>query len=380
MQNPIIRKIAQRGLRACELCRTPICRQRSIRKYALAVSGIFVSHASADKTLADHFVDDVIRLGSSANRDEIFYSSGEDTGVPSGEDLLSHVRKKVGEASLVVAILTPTFQSRPVSVAELGAAWAQVGKLFPLALPSMQRTDLRGVLEGMTVRYLDDEMALDELHDRIGEALGRPTKVSTWGRYKTKWMSHVDELVRQSPSVHEPTIEEMQRLDRDLTTAREAITELEEELATSRLQFAELAKTRPAEVVRQVALPKDEKAKFEAITSNAARCLHRLPKIVRDAIWSERAVGQMPWPNKFQDQYEYASAEEELRNGLLIETSSEELRPNDQFRKVSEAMEAVGDLASFLDDPSEEFLDWFSDEYGMPPDLNAKRVWDELLG
>src|SRR5437016_4591969 len=116
--------------------------------------GVFISHASADKPLVDPFVDDVIRLGCEVPRKKIFYSSGEDTGVPSGENLNTYVRDRVADASIVVAIISPTFQTRPFCVAELGSAWSRIGNLFPIAVPGMARTDLEGVLEGMLVKHL----------------------------------------------------------------------------------------------------------------------------------------------------------------------------------------------------------------------------------
>lgn len=55
---------------------------------------VFVSHASADAELVDKFVDTLLRNGCNLGPDALFYSSGEDTGVPSGEDLIATVRKR----------------------------------------------------------------------------------------------------------------------------------------------------------------------------------------------------------------------------------------------------------------------------------------------
>jgi hypothetical protein len=107
---------------------------------------VFVSHAAADGALVDPFVDTVLKLGCGLDEAKIFYSSGEDTGLPSGFDLLHHVREEAAEAGLVVAIISPMFETRPVCVAELGAAWSRTGNLFPLAVPGMARTDMEGVL------------------------------------------------------------------------------------------------------------------------------------------------------------------------------------------------------------------------------------------
>jgi hypothetical protein len=167
------------------------------------VAGIFISHAAADRELANEFVDKIVRLGCNVPHESIFYTSGPDTGVPGGEDLNSYVRKQAGDAKLVIALITPTFQSRPFCIAELGSAWSRVGNLFPLAAPQLERTDLDGVLAGMTVREMTDESALDELHGRISEVVGRTTKAATWGGYKRKWLKATDDLL----PLDEPTTE-----------------------------------------------------------------------------------------------------------------------------------------------------------------------------
>jgi hypothetical protein len=157
--------------------------------------GVFVSHAYADRTLVDRFVEDLLCLGCGVNPSQIFYSSGADTGVPPGSNLNTFVRNEVAGASLVVAIITPSFQTRPFCIAELGAAWSRVENLFPLALPGLPRGDPEGVLAGMLVPYLDDEHALDLLHERVAKALGISVAPSTWTLYKRRWLESVAPLV-----------------------------------------------------------------------------------------------------------------------------------------------------------------------------------------
>jgi Histidine-specific methyltransferase, SAM-dependent/TIR domain len=159
------------------------------------VPGIFISHAAADEKLADEFVDKIIRLGCNVPSELIFYSSGADTGVPVGENLNSYVRKKAKGAKLVVALITPAFQSSPFCIAELGAAWNRAGSLFPLHAPQLERADLGGVLRGLAIREMTDETALDELHGRISDTVGEATKTVTWGKYKRGWLNAADDLL-----------------------------------------------------------------------------------------------------------------------------------------------------------------------------------------
>jgi hypothetical protein len=178
--------------------------------------GIFVSHASADKSLVDQFVDYVLRLGCEVPSDLIFYSSGEDTGVPSGQTLNDYIRAKLDTVSLVIAIVSPAFQARPFCAAELGAAWSRTGQLFPIAVPGLGRADMDGVLTGLVVRELNDPAALDEMHDRVSRALGLTPNVRTWGHYKAEWLARIGDYVsahaeRREQIVHGAPVSLIQR-------------------------------------------------------------------------------------------------------------------------------------------------------------------------
>jgi len=158
------------------------------------MAGIFVSHAAADSQFVDVFVDDIVRLGCDVPPELLFYSSGADTGVPSGEDLNSFIREKVRRVDLVLALITPAFLARPYCLAELGAAWSKVGNLFPLVSRDLDRDRLDGVLAGMAIREIGDESALDELHDRISQARNHTTDAKTWGKYKSKWLARQEDV------------------------------------------------------------------------------------------------------------------------------------------------------------------------------------------
>ena len=123
--------------------------------------------------------------------DRLFYTSGAATGVPAGADLNSHVRDKVAQAGLVVAIITPTFRTRPYCMAELGAAWSRVGRLFPFVLPGMPRDELDGVLSGLTTPYLDDPAALDQLHDKVTDLAGSTKSSADREQQKSEWLAEL---------------------------------------------------------------------------------------------------------------------------------------------------------------------------------------------
>jgi hypothetical protein len=340
------------------------------------MAGIFVSHAGADKPLVDHFVDDVIRLGCGAQSNEIFYSSGEDTGVPSGDDLMAHVRQQVTNTSLVVAVISPNFQTRPVCIAELGAAWSRAGSLFPLLVPEMPRNALAGVLPSMLIRYINDSSALDELHDRLSEVVGFTTSAATWGRFREKWLASVDIYAAEIVTARVPTLRELEVAESNLQSARQALGDAQGEIAELHEQIEKLAKAKTAEGVRQIRLPKSELRRFEALRDDAHIALAALPGIVQNALWFSIQRQGMPWPKDYSGTDEVRKS---IEDGFLVLTFDDRLEPNGEFGKVQRADTAVREVARFLDNVSVNFSDWFRAKYDMPPKLDNKAVWNALF-
>lgn len=345
-----------------------------------SIPDVFVSHASADAKLVGEFVDTILKLGCGLKPKQIFYSSGADTGIPSGSDLIHHVRDQVGASGLVIAIISTMFQTRPVCVAELGAAWGRTDNLFPLAVPDMARIDMEGVLVGMTVRYLNDSQALDELKDRVRDVTGTDSDAKTWGAAKAKWLAMLDGLVAQLKKPESVSIDEVKRLRSDLAGTQAALSEAqakEKELESriARYQAAETTAERT-----EALLPEDEKERFDLLVREANEALRKVSPIVRDAIYLHRYQEGMPWPNMYDDPHQREEADKAYQAGTLTENSMDRLVPDDRVRDVAGAVAAVERLDAALGESSYEFDVWFQDEYGAPADLRRRDIWDQLLG
>lgn len=240
-----------------------------------SMAKVFVSHASADSVLVDEFVSRILDNGCGLDVTQIFYSSDRDTGVPSGHNLLSYVQQEVGSADLVIAIVSPMFQTRPVCVAELGAAWSRTGNLFPLAVPGMARPDMEGVLEGMTVLRIDDPDALDELAARVADATGVHRTALTWNKAKERWLADVERLARelQEPAVVTPAAHA--KIEAQLEAARAALAESSAETRALEDRIAAYKTERPTS---NVALPC-----CQAMRSIASTCCARRPLLRSDS-------------------------------------------------------------------------------------------------
>lgn len=347
----------------------------------LGMSKVFVSHAAADSPLVDEFVSRILDNGCGLDETQIFYSSGRDTGVPSGYNLLSYVQQEVSGADLVIAIVSPMFQTRPVCLAELGAAWSRTGNLFPLAVPGMARPEMEGVLQGMTVLYADDPDALDELAGRVADATGVHRRAMTWNKAKERWLVDVGRLVSQleQPVVVSP--EAHAKLHDQLSAARAALAEASAEHSALQ-QRLEAYKTAGSDEERRAALlPDDEIERFHALREEAAAAVGKLDPIVQDVMRHEATEGPMPRPSVFDDQHRADDARAAEQAGYLAEDSDGLLTINTDIRKVKKAHDAVETLRRELEQGgfSPDFDEWFEEEYEAPPNLRLGVVWDALL-
>lgn len=350
----------------------------------MVVSGVFVSHASADVDFVEPFVSNVLELGCGLEPHELFYSSGADTGVPDGADLMAYVRRKVGSANLVIALITPTYLTRPVCMAELGAAWGVVGdtKLFPLLSPGMERKELDGILPSLLIRYADDREALDQLHERVSTAVLRHSSTPTWGRHVRKWEKDVKVLAQGLAVPSTVSAEEMKRLEGRVADANKTIDAMEEQLKELQEQLDAVSKLKDPVQVARVKLPKENRQRFDALVDQAGEALDKLRPVVREAIRSDVLGSVMYWPDGFEDQDARREAQRAYDSGELIDGYADEtLVPDYDFASASSARDALRDLLHFLTEEAEpDLFEIFKLDHGMPLDLNKRPVWDALFG
>jgi hypothetical protein len=341
------------------------------------VSGVFVSHASPDRVFVDEFVERVLRLGCELSTRQLFYSSGADTGIPSGSDLGSYLRSRLEDVGLVVAIITPTFQTRPYCLAELGAAWVRTGQLFPLLAPDMSQDDLDGVLKGAIVRSIDDPAALDELHDAVLKVTGVRVAAATWSNNKARWLERVSELATSIPSVSVGSVVQLEALKQESADKDAALAASESVLRKLRDKFEELARAKTIDEVNQATLPEDRIERLKMLLEAVWTETDKLELPVTDVLWRQRRGVQSVWPSEDDDRY-FARTMELVDDGFLLSRDGV-LTVNRRFPVIRRMVDALDRLDEFLATAGEDFEEWFMQIFDLPPDLWAKRVWDTLL-
>ena len=146
----------------------------------MADQRIFLSHAFADLPVAKLLRDTLVRGGVPTDR--IFFSSARSTGIPAGQDVGSYLREQLGEAALVIELISTNFLSRPMCLMELGGAWAMKKSTYPVLLPPLTRAQATEAIGNVLINDLgnDAEGIFSELSDRIESDLGLRTQRSAW--------------------------------------------------------------------------------------------------------------------------------------------------------------------------------------------------------
>lgn len=184
--------------------------------------GIFISHASRDRELVDELAD-LLKIGSGVPHNSIFNTDGAGAGVPSGVRFNEYIRSKVQGTGMVIAVLSPAFLSSAFCLAEIGAAWALQEDFFPLAVPGLDRSRFGGVLDGVQVRFLDDPVALAELHDRVSAKVEQRVPTETWRAQQQRFLERTGVLLaRASAQSQQPRSE--QEVQAELQTALQAVS------------------------------------------------------------------------------------------------------------------------------------------------------------
>ncbi|ESZ46287.1 response regulator [Mesorhizobium sp. RSR565B] len=165
------------------------------------MSGIFLSHAVADRHLAELLVDfmmDAIGVPKS----EIFCSSLTGFGIPLSHDFNEDMRDRIQQPKLVILLMTPAYMDSPFCLMEVGAAWVKAFKPLPVVVPPVtfaQVTSTIGLKQGWNIT---DSKKLQEVRDTVLQALGiQGHDNHTFDRKKEKWLHDLaKQLKKLAPS------------------------------------------------------------------------------------------------------------------------------------------------------------------------------------
>ncbi|MCC7213022.1 MAG: toll/interleukin-1 receptor domain-containing protein [Candidatus Brocadia sp.] len=157
----------------------------------MSSKAIFISHAVANKELADKLVD-LLETGIGISDSNIFCSSVEGIGIPSGNNFSDFIRTQISNSKVAILLLTPEYFKSIFCLCELGASWILSHNIIPLLVPPSEYSDVTAVLAGVQVRKINKKPDLNEMQRELITALNiRGKEFVRWEGQRDKFLNEL---------------------------------------------------------------------------------------------------------------------------------------------------------------------------------------------
>lgn len=194
------------------------------------MTDIFISHAVADKALADKFVS-FLKEAIGVPAGAIFCSSIDGHGIPLGDDFNQYLQQQIQNPKLVILLMTPSYMDSWFCLMELGATWAMSLKAIPIVVPPVQFSAISSTLGLKQGWNIEDRPKLIDLRDTIkgtGIALELRSE-HDWDKKRASWSADLSRLVKKLAKPTNVTVTEHNALKKDLDELQKQLNDLQEE-------------------------------------------------------------------------------------------------------------------------------------------------------
>jgi len=332
----------------------------------MASKPIFISHAEKDKALASALTDLLTQNG--VKPEDIFCSSLEGTGIPSGANFIDFVKQQLEEPKLVILLLSSHYYESIFCVAELGASWAMAHRAFPILIPPLSYEDMKAVIRSDQARKIDDKHAYNELKDVIEEVLSIKINSARWENKRDVFLAALPELLKKSGDPSKVPFAKHVALERDYGEAKKLIAEQEKLIEG-------LKKAKDAtDVKRIVEEHSGESERFKKLCDDVLWKITKLPSVVGEMLFYEYSNHDAD----FSD-HDFANLRLAAQNGYVEQDRDGNYSLNRQDPTVRRTMQAIDAVASALGEASEAFCESFIDTHDFGPDIKNRRFWKECF-
>lgn len=339
---------------------------------------LFISHASADKELADRLVD-LIQLGTNLSNDLVLCTSLEGLGIPEGErNYIEYLRTELVNAKLVLPLLTPAYFDSEMCLVELGGLWAlDELETFPLLVKPIDYARLEKLLGKVQSAKIDSTAGLSRLHDRIVKLFGLSPKTDRWEIKRTRFMDELDDVLsRLSSPKRVPA--------KDLTAAQQALkneklrhTRTKQKLAETEQQRDQLKELKDPVEVNEILISGDEEKAFEQLSTAAKVSVARFSRVVQQALYEDIGNNELLRIHPLEDRDSSEAAQAAVRRDELKYDDDESgYYPNRDDESITEAFEAITDLFEYK--WSDHFLAAWAKDHKKKFKSSSLPVWEAL--
>ncbi len=334
---------------------------------------IFLSHASADTSLVDSFVQ-LLESGVGVRHSQIFCSSIEGHGIPPGNDFKEYIKQALAEAELVFALISKNFYASAFCMCELGAMWIQAKHLIPVVVPPLTSNDLKAVLSGVQSLKLNDESALDTVKDAVSKLTADPTPTPLWNKRRKDFLSALPGILDALPKPEYVSAEETAGIRQERDEYKSEYDKADERIRTLERTVNELSQLKDqqkaAEIIKANSTESD---RFEDLVASATNALGFLPKVVREALYYD-CRGE--WFRPDYEKWENAPKDAEERGFLKYRDDGNLYAIREDNPKIRKAKTALDKLQNFVVRASSSFSQAYEDKHDESLDFQSRNFWE----
>ncbi len=336
---------------------------------------VFISHAVKDSKIAEQIVE-LLEGGIGVPDSEIFCSSLEGYGIPTGENFVTYIKKQIQEPKVVILLLTPSYFASNFCISELGASWAMSHDVFPILVPPLSYDDVKDVLLVTQVAKIDNDIKYNELRDCLIEKVSFTSKSSTkWDTKRKVFLKSINPLLKNIILPETVSSEELMQLREELDECKAELLNCEKESKYLGEYIKDLEKLKDAESVNKA----KEKSgfhsiaeEFEELVDEVASFSSKLGSEVFKFVLCEH-YGKPYKVNQFEHGDEFSSAAR--YNYIDIEDGESVNWNNKEMKKLDKLLNKV---KSMLEDSehTEELFEYHEDRYDLEPEIDNQAFWE----
>ena len=336
---------------------------------------VFISHAAADKVLADALVD-LLQLTINLRSEDTFCSSLEGMDIPAGKSFIDYIKGQIQSPEAVVVLLTPNYLASPFCLAELGATWAMTHNMLPILVPPLNYGDLRGVLTVTQVEKIHE--GLTKIAAALSESLSLELNHARWEAKKKDFLERLPSILDALPKPKNPSRAEYEALAERLRQSAEALDRAERELGELKELNKDLVACKDAEQVAKVQREHAGVDGIQTALSSLREALAPLPAIVGYVMFRTH-IGTSSNFDPYRDKDCVADAERAVQDGRLRWDNGFELNANDPL--VKKARKALKETKKYLDseEVTEEMVKAFEEAHEYLLSLEIRALWKDYL-
>jgi hypothetical protein len=175
---------------------------------------------------------DLLHVGLNLKQEDIFCTSLEGMGIPRGSNFVEFIHKQFKSSDFVIMVITPKYYESVFCLCELGATWITGRDAMPFLVPPLEFEDLKAVLAGVQVGFIDDKRALNELRDRLIDAKIASGATDRWETKRDTFIASFSKIQKKLKGRDLVPAAEHEKLKEKYRVAQDTIVEKEETIST----------------------------------------------------------------------------------------------------------------------------------------------------